>query len=152
MSMWLCCFLLSKVSVVASCFYEHQVFLISCCWMCCYSTCTGPNCVNATLHVHVKWSIFVMFPCPLNLVLIVYVLCMLVATMIPLTWASYHLSHDSNDQRSERCNGELFLSLSLFMYIYSLQESLRGRPKEIPHNEKLLSLKYEVNRTQVIIR
>lgn len=25
-----------------------------------------------------------------------------------------------------------------------LQESLRGRPKEIPHNEKLLSLKYEV--------
>lgn len=26
----------------------------------------------------------------------------------------------------------------------SLQESLRGRPKEIPHNEKLLSLKYEV--------
>lgn len=24
------------------------------------------------------------------------------------------------------------------------QESLRGRPKEIPHNEKLLSLKFEV--------
>lgn len=25
-----------------------------------------------------------------------------------------------------------------------LQDPIRGRPKEIPHNEKLLSLKYEV--------
>lgn len=28
--------------------------------------------------------------------------------------------------------------------VFHLQESHRGHPKEIPHNEKLLSLKYEV--------
>lgn len=59
--------------------------------------------------------------------------------MIPLTSAPYHLSHDSNGQRSQ----SVVVVNSFFLY-FSLQESLRGRPKEIPHNEKLLSLKYEV--------
>lgn len=37
--------------------------------------------------------------------------------------------------------------LGLFLICPLPQESLRGRPKEIPHNEKLLSLKYEVNQS-----
>ena len=41
----------------------------------------------------------------------------------------------------------LWLWSLFFLCFFPLQDSLRGRPKEIPHNEKLLSLKYEVKST-----
>ena len=46
--------------------------------------------------------------------------------------------------RSEVMNERQCADGCFFWYCVFLQESLRGRPKEIPHNEKLLSLKYEV--------
>lgn len=70
---------------------------------------------------------------------------MVSSTMIPLTPALYHLSHDSNGQRSP----SVVVVNSFFLY-FSLQESFRGRPREIPHNEKLLSLKYEVKQRTIV--
>lgn len=52
----------------------------------------------------------------------------------PLTW-----SH-----RSKVWQQVDVLTFGFSSFFFSLQDSLRGRPKEIPHNEKLLSLKYEV--------
>uniref|UniRef100_A0A7N6BJM4 Chloride channel protein n=1 Tax=Anabas testudineus TaxID=64144 RepID=A0A7N6BJM4_ANATE len=47
-----------------------------------------------------------------------------------------------NGSEQPRHSRQFYVVNSFFLYV-SLQESLRGRPKEIPHNEKLLSLKYE---------
>lgn len=41
-------------------------------------------------------------------------------------------------------SNSVLMSVFFGTVFFLLQESLRGRPKEIPHNEKLLSLKFEV--------
>lgn len=67
-----------------------------------------------------------------------YLTC-LIPQLVP---SSLQPSHDSKGQRLWVSVAVVVISvLSVF---FSLQDSLRGRPREIPHNEKLLSLKYEV--------
>lgn len=58
-----------------------------------------------------------------------------------LVHAFFHVTQCVIGQNSTSVYWGLFLICPL------PQESLRGRPKEIPHNEKLLSLKYEVNQS-----
>lgn len=64
-------------------------------------------------------------------------------TVFCLPGSRFFFSHDSMCHRSKKKIKQRLCIHDLS--VLWLQDSLRGRPKEIPHNEKLLSLKFEVN-------